>query len=108
VAEDIYNFDETGFQMGVIITAKVLTQIKPSKSGSNRIKSGRPFVNQSGNRHWVTIIERINASGWALPPTVIFEGKVHQSIWYRTTGIPNDWTIDLNENGWINDDLGYK
>ena len=67
VVEDIYNFDETGFQIGVIITAKVLTQTKPSKSGSNRIKSGRPLVNQPGNRHWVTIIEGINASGWALP-----------------------------------------
>ena len=39
---------------------------------------------------------------------MIFEGKVHQSTWYRTIGIPNDWTISLSENGWINDDLGYK
>ena len=68
VVEDIYNFDETGFQIGVIITAKVLTQTKPSKSGFNRIKSGRPLVNQPGNRHWVTIIEGINTSDWALPP----------------------------------------
>jgi len=49
IAEDIYNFDETEFQMGVIIIAKVLTQTKPSKSGSNRIKSGWPLVNQPGN-----------------------------------------------------------
>jgi hypothetical protein len=108
VAEDIYNFDETKFQIGVIITAKVLTQTKPSKSGSNRIKSGRPLVNQPGNRHWVTVIEEINASDWALPPTMIFESKVHQSTWYRTIGIPNDWIIGLNENGWTNDNLGYK
>jgi hypothetical protein len=39
---------------------------------------------------------------------VIFEGKVHQSTWYRITGIPNDWTIGLSENDWTNDDLGYK
>ena len=75
--EDIYNFDETRFQMGVIVTAKVLTQTKLSKSGSNRIKSGWPLVSQPRNQHWITVIEGINASGWALPPTVIFEGKVH-------------------------------
>ena len=36
VEEDIYNFDETGFQMGVIATAKVITQRRPrgSQSGS--------------------------------------------------------------------------
>jgi hypothetical protein len=108
VTEDIYNFDETGLQMGVITTAKVLTQTKPSKSGSNRIKSGRLLVNQPGNRHWVTIIEGINTSGWALPPTVVFKGKVHQFIWYRTTGIPDNWTIGLSENNWTNDDLDYN
>jgi hypothetical protein len=68
VIKDIYNFDETEFQIGVIITAKVLTQTKPSKSGSNCIKSGWLFVNQLGNQHWVTIIKEINASSWALPP----------------------------------------
>ena len=84
VTEDIYNFDETGFQMGVITTTKVLTQTKPSKSkqlhSSGRIRAGRLLVNQPGNRHWITIIEGINTSGWALPSTVIFEGKIYQSI----------------------------
>jgi len=110
VTEDIYNFDETGFQMGVIATVKVVTQTKRSTSTrprSARTKSGRPKVIQPGNRNWVTVIEGINASGWALPPTIIFEGKVHQSSWYRA-GIPHDWVIGLSENGWTNDELGYK
>ena len=38
--EDIYNFDETGFQMEVISTAKVVT-------GTDR--AGRPRTIQSGN-----------------------------------------------------------
>lgn len=98
VAEDIYNFDETGFQIGVIAATKVVTQAK---------RKGRPKAIQPGNRNFVTVIEGINATGWALPATIIFEGKVHQSTWYRT-GIPPDWTIGLSENGWTNDDLGYK
>ena len=39
--EDIYNFDETGFQMGVITTAKVIT-------GSEQ--ANRPVTIQPGNR----------------------------------------------------------
>jgi hypothetical protein len=89
----LYNFDETGFQMGVIVTPKVVTQTKrptPKQPRSNPSKSDRPMMLQPGDRNWVTVIEGINASGWALPPTVIFEGKVHQSSWYRTW-IPPDW-----------------
>ena len=39
--EDIYNFDEIGFQIGVIATVKVVT-------GSER--AGRPVYVQLGNR----------------------------------------------------------
>jgi hypothetical protein len=49
---DIYNFDETGFQMGVIATAKVVTS-------SDR--QSRPRTTQPGNREWVTIIEAMGA-----------------------------------------------
>ncbi|KAF2182328.1 hypothetical protein K469DRAFT_788323 [Zopfia rhizophila CBS 207.26] len=45
--EDIYNFDETGFQMGVISGGKVVT-------GFNR-RNRRKAV-QPGNREWVTVI----------------------------------------------------
>jgi hypothetical protein len=55
--EDIYNFDKTGFQMGVITTAKVIT-------GSER--AGRPLQVQPGNRTWVTVIEGIGATGYIL------------------------------------------
>ena len=73
--EDIYNFDETGFQMGVISTAKVIT-------GANR---GKPVSVQPGNREWVTVIDCILSYGWSVPPVIIFEGKVHQSTWYSDT-----------------------
>jgi hypothetical protein len=56
--------------MGVISTAKVIT-------GSER--AGRPVSIQPGNCEWITVIESVSASGWSLPPMVIFEGKVHIS-----------------------------
>jgi hypothetical protein len=43
----MYNFDETGFMMGVITTATVVT----SSEGRARDKKIQP-----GNREWVTVI----------------------------------------------------
>ena len=94
--DDIYNFDETGFQMGVISTAKVIT-------ASDR---ACPVSIQPGNREWVTVIESINASGWSLPPMVILKGQMQQRDWFEN--IPNDWTIGVSENGWTTDDLGFE
>jgi hypothetical protein len=49
--EDIFNFDETSFQIGVISTSKVITT-------SDR--KGRLRTKQPGNRKWVTVIEAIS------------------------------------------------
>jgi hypothetical protein len=54
VEADMFNFDETGFMMGVASTSKVVTSSD---------KVGRATVVQPGNREWVTTIECINASG---------------------------------------------
>jgi hypothetical protein len=92
---DIYNFDETGFAMGVAATSKVVTS-------SDTI--GRRATIQPGNREWVTAIECINASGWSIPPFVILPGKVHQAAWYQ--GLPADWMLAVSDNGWTTDQLG--
>jgi DDE superfamily endonuclease len=93
--EDIFNFDETSFQMGVISIAKVIT-------GANR---GKPIAVQPSNREWVTVIEYISSYGYCIPLVIIFEGKVHQSTWYSET-LPLDWVIGVSENGWIDNELG--
>jgi transposase len=78
--EDIYNFDETGFAMGLCATAKVIT-------GSNRYT--RPKLLQPGNREWVTAIEATNSTGWALPPYIIFKAKKNVRLgWFDE--LPDD------------------
>jgi hypothetical protein len=52
--EDIYNFDETGFAMGLVNTARVITRAD---------YYGKARVVQPGNREWVTSIECINSTG---------------------------------------------
>ena len=65
--QNIYNFDETGFQMGVTSTAKVITG---SYHSTSRVQALQP-----GNHEWVTVIEAINASCWAIPPMIILQER---------------------------------
>ncbi|RJE17441.1 Pogo transposable element, partial [Aspergillus sclerotialis] len=96
--EDIYNFDETGFAMGLIATAKVVTRAE---------YHGRRSVLQPGNREWVTSIECVNSTGFVLPPTIIFKGKTyHYEAWYND--LPHDWRIEISDNGWTTDEIGLR
>jgi len=96
--DDIYNFDEIGFMMGIIATAKVITASE---------RRYRPKAVQPGNREWVTVIQGVNAQGWAIPPFIIFAGQYHLSAWYSDE-IPKDWVIALSDNGWTTNSLGFE
>jgi hypothetical protein len=63
--EDIYNFDETGFAMGLIATSRVVTRAE---------MLGKPSLIQPGQREWVTAIECIGSEGYVVPQTIIFKG----------------------------------
>lgn len=65
--DDIYNFDEIGFAIGMTATAKVVTRTDYYNQQS---------LLQPGNCEWATSIECTNASGWTLPPCIIFKGQV--------------------------------
>ena len=52
--KNIYNFDETSFQMGIAATSKVII---------NFDIINQTIVVQPNNCKWVTVIERINAAG---------------------------------------------
>ena len=95
--DDIYNFDETGFAMGLTATAKVITRAE---------YYGRRSLLQPGNREWVTAIECTNASGWALPPCVIFKGKSFIEAWFDN--LPSDWRFEVSPNGWTSDEIGIR
>ena len=95
--EDIYNFDETGYAMGLTATAKVVTRAD---------MYGRRQVIQPGNREWVTSIECVNSMGWGLPPCIIFKGSVHIEAWYQEPKLPPNWRIEVSPNGWTSDEIG--
>ena len=94
---DLYNFDETGFAMGVIGGTIVVT-------GSER--RGKRKKVQPGNREWSTAINCISGDRYSLPPFLLVKGSVHLSNWYTETDIPHDWVIKPTPNGWTDHDTG--
>jgi hypothetical protein len=96
---DIYNFDETGFMMGLIASGMVIT-------GAER--RGNPKSVQPGNRGWVTVIQAINAEGWAIQPFIVVAGYYHLASWYQECNLPGDWSIATTQNGWTDNDTGLE
>lgn len=94
--EDIYNFDETGFMMGVISTGMVVT----SSDGRAKAKTIQP-----GNREWVTVVQAISSVGYAVPPYVIVAGKNHLDSWYDETELLPYWRTGVSQNGWTTNEL---
>ncbi|KAM5526459.1 transposase [Fusarium oxysporum f. sp. phaseoli] len=98
-SDDIWNFDETGFMMGLIMAGMAVT-------GSER--RGRPKSVQPGNREWITVIQAINAEGQSIAPFIIGAGQYHLANWYRESNLPADWVIATSQNGWTNNELGLE
>ena len=93
--EDMFNFDETSFQMGVITNTKVVTRAD---------RRARPTLAQPGNMDWVTVVRGINSQGWYIPPLIILAGVNHLASWYKDSNLPGDWRISVNDKrrrGWI-------
>jgi hypothetical protein len=42
---------------------------------------------QPGDREWVIVIQSICAAGYAIPPFIIYKGRVHISAWYEEVDI---------------------
>jgi DDE superfamily endonuclease/helix-turn-helix, Psq domain len=96
---DFYNFDETGFMMGVISPAMVVTRAD---------RRGRGKAVQPGNREWATAIVCVNGEGGSIPPFLVVQGKCHLSSWYTEGGLPDNWVIKTTGNGWTNNETGLE
>lgn len=95
---DIYNFDETGFALGIISNIGMVV--------TSAERRGRPRQAQQGNREWATVIQAVSAQGYAVPPYIIVAGKVLMTSWFEDTSLPEDWRITTTETGWITNEKG--
>lgn len=96
---DFYNFDETGFAMGMIRPGTVVTR-------SDRI--GKPKAIQPGNREWATAICSVAADGHVVPPFLCVAGRFHLAAWYFDGHIPANWVVKTTQNGWTDNETGLE
>ena len=94
---DIYNFDETGFLMGMLSSAKVVTSSE---------RRGRPCIKQPGNWEWVTVIQAVCADGSIVPPYFVIKGRNHLLPWYQDNQFQPKWRVHTSENSWTTNEIG--
>jgi hypothetical protein len=94
---DFYNFDETGFIMGMICPSLVVTR-------SDRRGKGKAI--QPGNREWATAITCISGDGFDVPPFLLVQGAFHLASWYTEGGLPDSWVVKPTSNGWTDNETG--
>lgn len=95
---DQYNFDETGFHIGIGRDQWIIT----------RDPTCQAYLDTATNRTLVTVCETISEDGGVLPPMVILPGAIYQEYWYTTTRLPDNFLICLSESDYNNDQLTIK
>jgi hypothetical protein len=95
--EDIYNFDETGFQIGITSGEKVIVP-------KDTITA---YSADPDNRELITSVETIGYSGRKVPPMIIFAGAYHLQR-YFTNDMDKNTLFARSETGFSNDKLGVK
>ena len=92
--KNIYNFDESGFQLGQGKSQRVVTKHKRNKKS----------IPTGGVRETVTGVECIAADGWVMPPFFLFRGACHLENWYREQpDLPGSYIIATSSTGWNNE-----
>jgi hypothetical protein len=93
--QDIYNFDETGFQIGVGRDQWIITR-------EPRIKI---FGNNTTNRESVTVIEAISVDGFVIPPLIILSARQALLRWFDNI---EEERLAISDTGFANDLLAYQ
>ena len=94
---NIYNFDETGYQLGQGKPQKVITR-NPYRT---RILSGE-------RGELLTGIECVAADGWVMEPFFVAKGTVHMERWYEGGTLSDESKIAVSPSGYSNDILAIN
>jgi hypothetical protein len=93
---NIYNIDETGFTLEDSEKAYVIID-KRLESTGRRVKAKKGEL--------LTSIECASATGYAIPPMVIYKGEYLQHHWFEPSA-PRDWVVATSPKGWTSNALG--
>jgi DDE superfamily endonuclease len=91
--EDCYNMDQTGCRIGVGRSRRVIT-----------MGTLNPSITDPDNREYVTVVECISGSGWAIEPMIILSQKMirERDI---VTELTDDTILGCSTSGYVNDEL---
>jgi DDE superfamily endonuclease len=103
-ADNLYNFDEKGFVIGLGSASKRIMARQALESG--RILG----ASQDGSREFISLIASICADGTYLPPTLIYKGQSHdiQDTWLEEFSESETAYFGCSDAGWSNDSLGLQ
>jgi hypothetical protein len=93
--QDLYNFDETGFRIGIGKDQWIIT-----RDPRRKIVSGNRT-----NREYVTVVEAISTDGFSTPPLIILNAQQLQNRRFENL---HDECIAVTDSGYINDLLAYQ
>ena len=93
---DIYNMDESGFNMGESQVNRVLINVRDHLNW--KIHNGR--------QQWVTAVECISAAGTSIPPMIIYKAEYLHSGWVPAELHLPGWYWTATHKGWTNNTLG--
>ncbi len=94
-AENIYNWDEKGFLIGLLRTLERIMSLEAYKSG---------WVCQAvqdGSREFITLLTYISAIGRKIPATLIYKGESHDLMdtWVEDLEDSDDFFFGASSNG---------
>jgi hypothetical protein len=103
-AENIWNFDEKGFLIGI---GSKLRRIM-SRGAYEAGKCGQST--QDGNLEFLTLIACVSALGERIPATLLYKGESRdpQDTWVEEFKEQDDLFFRATPNGWTNDSYGMK
>lgn len=96
--QDLYNYDETGFRIGIGRDQWIVT-LDPNRQS---------YLASSTNRELVTSCEVISADGYVLPPMLILAGTMHLEDWATKTDLEDNVLLSVSDTGYSNDLLGFE
>lgn len=103
--QNVYNFDEKGFLLGI---CRAMKRIIPIKQLQSKKSLGS---NQDGSREFISLLATICADGTALPPALIYQGNSYdlQDTWLEDYDHSSEEAyFAISKKGWTNEDLGLS
>jgi len=79
-------------------------QMSASRVVTSTQRVGKPKQIKPVNTEWVTLLQGGCADGSAIPPFLVFKGKLLNNRWFQQ-GLPSNWKLTTSQNGWTTNEV---